>query len=459
MRSHGKTVARFPNTSPQHGLWYSFLVKKILIIYSKTGGGHLSLALALKEALSDLPAPSSSNGSIVHSLPAEASEKECQFSIVLLDPFPKIYASGYKTVGANFQESWGKNFHLTNRPELAKVMHNLNDAVVSRKLIKIIKKENPDVVITTHFFASVELEKAIKKVGSKAKIMVAVADPFTPHAVWFTYKNADLYLSPTKEVTELMVENEIDKDKIKTTGWLVRKEFREDPLDVIPTESGSRSLDARSPSGMTRKADSGHGSPRFADEAGQNDRMKILRKILGFSETKFTIFIGGSGQGGGKILELVKAILDSKFLILNSQLIIVVGQNRQLMGKLMKLTESNPQLFHLFPYVNNVRELMSASDIVVGKAGPNVLFEAIFMLKPFLATGCLPGQEEGNLEFIKRENLGWVMGEPAEAVKLLEELAGHRQLIEEKLPNLQRIRSQHLDGAKNAATEIAKLIQ
>jgi len=381
-------------------------VKKILIIYSKTGGGHLSLAQALEDGLN-------------HYFPS-------QFETHLIDPFPKIYASSYKTVGANFQEFWGKNFYLTNRPELAKVMHNLNDVVVNRKLVKIIKKEKPDAVLTTHFFASLEIEKALKKAGSKAKIIVAIADPFTPHAVWFTYKNADLYLSPTKEVTGLMVENGIEKEKIGTTGWLVRRDFREN-----------------------------------CDEVDQ----KTLRKILGLDEAKFTIFLGGSGSGGGKIYELAKLLSRNQQIIAGSQIIILCGNHRQLMNRLMKLAEAHLGLLHLLPYVTNVRELMAASDVVIGKAGPNILFESIFMLKPFLATGCLPGQEDGNLEFIKRENLGWVMEEPAEAVELLTKLSTSNSastlnpLIQLIIPNLKKIRGQNLDGAKNASSAISKLLQ
>ena len=166
-------------------------------------------------------------------------------------------------------------------------------------------------------------------------------------------------------------------------------------------------------------------------------------------------------MGGGRIWEMVKQILNSELLTLNSQLIVVTGNNRQLLSKLVRLSEDFPGLFYLFPYVNNMPQLLSASDIVVGKAGPNLLFESIFMERPFLATGCLPGQEEGNLEFIRRENIGWVEEDLEKAVKLIEELSDGtdgRIKIEEKKANLRRIKAQHTDAHKLIAREIENLL-
>jgi len=51
----------------------------------------------------------------------------------------------------------------------------------------------------------------------------------------------------------------------------------------------------------------------------------------------------------------------------------------------------------------------------MGKAGPNVLFETVTLGKPFIATTYIPGQEEANLKFIQRHQLGWVaLASPAQ---------------------------------------------
>ena len=431
----------------------------------------------------------------------EIQTSNFKFQIELADPFPKIYSSSYKTVGSGFRDFYGRNFHLTNRPEVARAMHTINEVLVNKKLKKIISQVKPDVIATTHALATMETAKALAELRLPSKLAIVIADPFTPHAVWYTFREADLYLSPTREVTSLLIKNRIPLEKIKTTGWLVRKKFRENLMDF----EGWRleRVSHQAPASALGGEDVG----RERRTAGPFEITKTLRKTLGFDENKFTIFLGGSGQGGGKIYQIAKLIAQSTndkehitdntgqmtnsshtssvmghlskessaaghLSDVNCQVIVVCGMNKQLLGKLMKLAEERPKLFHLYPYVNNMRELLGASDVVVGKAGPNLLFESIFMEKPFLATGCLPGQEEGNLEFIKRENLGWVVEEPKEAVELLEELCNsnppdvksgsrpeRRDLISPIIPNLIRVRAQHLNGSQNAAAEIARLVQ
>src|SRR5947209_6507908 len=51
---------------------------------------------------------------------------------------------------------------------------------------------------------------------------------------------------------------------------------------------------------------------------------------------------------------------------------------------------------------------MAAADVIMGKAGPNMLFESVMLGKPFIATAYIPGQEQANLPCIQRHGLGWV---------------------------------------------------
>ena len=420
-------------------------MKKILILYSKAGGGHLSLAKAMEETLNQLRIKNQSFDS--------AQDRELR--IKLCDPFPRIYGSAYKRFGANFQEIWGRNYHLTDRPEAARALHTLNYLIVGPRLVKLFEDEKPDLIISNYPFATSEVGKAVteaftrrplKELRERVKIIIHLADPFSLHRLWFTYKEADLYLSATVECSRQAVENGIPFDRIKTVGWLAREEFRRVPPRQSSTLRTS-TVSLVEPLGLE-------------EQAGRYDQ-KSLRGSLGLNPTKFTLFLGGSGMGGGRIWEMVKQILNSELLTLNSQLIVVTGNNRQLLSKLVRLSEDFPGLFYLFPYVNNMPQLLSASDIVVGKAGPNLLFESIFMERPFLATGCLPGQEEGNLEFIRRENIGWVEEDLEKAVKLIEELSDGtdgRIKIEEKKANLRRIKAQHTDAHKLIAREIENLL-
>ena len=61
--------------------------------------------------------------------------------------------------------------------------------------------------------------------------------------------------------------------------------------------------------------------------------------------------------------------------------------------------------------------LIKAADVVVGKPGPNLMFETIALAKPFLTTGHPLGQEVGNYRFISKEKLGLVTYSPTQTTK------------------------------------------
>jgi len=64
-------------------------------------------------------------------------------------------------------------------------------------------------------------------------------------------------------------------------------------------------------------------------------------------------------------------------------------------------------------------EVLQASDIVFGKAGPNFMFDVVASRKPIVAITHIGGQEDGNVEIIKKKKLGWVKEKPGEAASFL----------------------------------------
>ena len=83
------------------------------------------------------------------------------------------------------------------------------------------------------------------------------------------------------------------------------------------------------------------------------------------------------------------------------QIILATGTNQALYTRFQEVKNLHP-----LPFTREIAQYMAATDIVVGKAGPNMLFESIALAKPFIATSYIPGQEEGNLELI--HGMTWV---------------------------------------------------
>ena len=96
------------------------------------------------------------------------------------------------------------------------------------------------------------------------------------------------------------------------------------------------------------------------------------------------------------------------------QIIVAAGTNQHLLTHYKNM----PNVATL-PHTNNIAPYMAAADIIMGKAGPNILFESVMLGKPFFATTFIPGQEQENLAFIQRHGLGWVALHPEEQRSLL----------------------------------------
>ena len=72
---------------------------------------------------------------------------------------------------------------------------------------------------------------------------------------------------------------------------------------------------------------------------------------------------------------------------------------------------------------------MAVSDLVVGKAGPNLIFETVAAKKPFMAVCHIAGQEDGNLSLIKKKKLGLVEENPVRAIRLLKKIINKPQIL------------------------------
>jgi len=57
-------------------------------------------------------------------------------------------------------------------------------------------------------------------------------------------------------------------------------------------------------------------------------------------------------------------------------------------------------------FVGNMADWLRCADVVVGKAGPGTIAEAACCAAPLVLTSYLPGQEEGNAEFVVSAGAG-----------------------------------------------------
>ena len=111
----------------------------------------------------------------------------------------------------------------------------------------------------------------------------------------------------------------------------------------------------------------------------------------------FTVLALGGGNGLGALTEIALA-----FSELPVQIILVAGCNETLKESLDHFKRYNHRLF-IFGYVDNIHDMMDASDVCVTKPGGVTIAECMAKGLPIIVYGKpLPGPETENVEYLVR---------------------------------------------------------
>jgi processive 1,2-diacylglycerol beta-glucosyltransferase len=248
------------------------------------------------------------------------------------------------------------------------------------RLKKEVNKINPDLIISAYFIHSHSLADWRKEENKQFKLWTIVADPWTINPISFV-KGCDLNIVYDEIGEKLALKYDIKKNEILKTGWWVRPE-------------------------MYKKIDK-----------------KEVRKKLGIKDDRPVIFVGGGSLGTSALPKLLPTLI---FLKSKVTFIINTGVDKfsyNLVEKyckiLTKLRKDNVVIIKNMGWIDNMAEVLGVSDIIFGKAGPNFLFDSIACQKPFVAITHIGGQEDGNIDLIKKKKLGWVREKNSELVNFL----------------------------------------
>jgi len=109
----------------------------------------------------------------------------------------------------------------------------------------------------------------------------------------------------------------------------------------------------------------------------------------------------------------------------NVDLTVVTGSNRKLKKYLdNRLTAFMPTAKNVtvLGYVSDLDTRLSNADVLITKAGPNMILEAVKMCVPVLITGHIPGQEEKNYQYIVENGYGLKCDSPKRLSNALDRL-------------------------------------
>jgi len=239
------------------------------------------------------------------------------------------------------------------------------------------------------------------------------SDANSVHASWLTERQAGATFATTRETYEQALAIGFAPERLHLVGWPVRAQFYRSDLSNREKSNGT----------LTQ---------------------------LNLVPNRYTIFLQGGGEGAARIATTIENMLAIDSLTNKVQIILAAGTNQNLLARYRNV----PNVATL-PHTNDIAPYMAAADLVMGKAGPNILFESVMLGKPFFATTFIPGQEQENLAFIQRHRLGWVAIHPEEQRALLLELMHNPAQLEALSTTINAYRDWNI----NAVQQIPRLIR
>jgi 1,2-diacylglycerol 3-beta-galactosyltransferase len=334
----------------------------VLVLFSDTGGGHRAAAKALSGALRELD-PS-------------VRVVACDPMIGEGSPLVREIVSLYPTIIQRARPAWGLIYHASNTPPIWAAVRAAYGPQVRHVVSRKMSDTDPDVVLSVHPMLTSPAWHAIQRSGRRRGLMTVVTDLVEFHRAW-AFPRADVLVVPTRQAWQEVLDYGVPEDRLRLLGLPVDLRFR-------PPAPGERGA---------------------------------LRRRWGLSERRRTVLVMGGGEGSGNLLEQVKALAADPH---EWQVIAVAGRNEKLRGRLSQLSLSTPTL--VLGFVDTVPELLRASDLLVTKAGPGAIAEALATHAPMVLTGYLPGQERPNVDFVTESGIGVYAPRADQLVETVERL-------------------------------------
>lgn len=327
---------------------------KILILYGKIGNGHFKAAEAIKEAIEK----EYIDAQIIMEDGLEAYNEKSLTN--------KIIIGGYQNLTKYIPEVWGNIYYLSDKPNKS-ALKEIYDVMSKSNIIrlkKMFRKIQPDIIISTHPFTSKMAAYLKKKNKTSAPIFSIVTD-YDLHTIWIDGKdNIDKIFVATDNMKKECINYGVDENKIEVTGIPVSQKF------------------------------SYHEYSR-----------EVTLKNMGLDINKKTfLFFAGGELGLGDSKGILTSLAQSNQ---DMQLIVVSGKNAKQKTKFEELTQKSNICVRVLGYVDNVSELMNASDVVITKPGGLTSTECLVMNKPMIIVNPIPGQEEENAIYLTNSGVAF----------------------------------------------------
>ncbi len=316
--------------------------RKVLIVSTAAGAGHLRAAQAVEIAFGEV-APD------VEVINVDALD-------YMFGPVRRIYAGGYLAMISKAPTLWRYFYKATDKENArskTKQFFEFLQKMNSTRFLRFVEKTNPDHIICTHFLPANVLCRWKKRKRLGFPLSVVLTD-FDIHRLWVN-PGVEFYFVATPIMAWKLQKLGIPEGQVFPSG--------------IPIH------------------------PMFARK---ENRSSILRKF-GLNRKSLTLTILSGGLGVGQMDTVLEGLLG---LGRDFQLITIAGKNKTLKARIDSLSLPSGVKLVSFGFIDNVHEVMEASDLLITKAGGLTVSEALAKGLPMIITFPIPGQEARNSDYL-----------------------------------------------------------
>jgi processive 1,2-diacylglycerol beta-glucosyltransferase len=373
---------------------------KIDIIHATAGEGHRKIAMAVQDGLARYGRLGSQKG------PGDLQVRLLNCLDFTNATFQKTYTSIYYWSVRHVPDLWGGSYEALDHAwlyQLIRPLRAFTNTFHAKRLLEDIIKNQPDVIVSTHFLPPEILGRAKQKGLIKSKMITVVTD-FYPHTFWIN-PGTDHYWVMADETKQDLVRRGIP-ERIVTVGG----------IPILP---------AFQPTGK---------------------KTETLKKY-GLENNRFTILLTSGSFGLGPqeaILEELKMFKDKV------QCFVVCANNKEL--KAILDAKVYPYPVKIFGFVDFMPDLMEASDLMVAKSGGSTTSEALTKGVVMVVMAPIPGQETRNVKLLKLRDAAYFLTDPHEIYGIVKGILDDPSSLQKKRDAIRLLAKPH------ASEDLVKMI-
>lgn len=386
--------------------------RRIMILLSDTGGGHRASAKAVEDALQ-----------YVYGFDS--------LDIVTVDLWSDHGTWPYSAFVPVYR-------FASENPWFWRVMYEQSKSAISRSLFftsgyktsglrigRILESFKPDLLISVHPLCQhvpLQVLNHLKEAKglSAPPLVTIVTDLGGAHPTWFHPQVTRTYV-PSIAVRNAALAEGISDEKLRHFGLPLRRQFWAEPVQEKRAIRFKLKLQPDWPTALIVGGGEGVGQidelARAAAEVFIADSEEVQKMLAqeGQNFNKEQLWSGHDTRlqlvivCGKNIATLNKVVKSLNALCLKfpKQQIVVEDRSKE-RANVFSVPKSDGKCLYLVVYgfSDEMDSLMTASDILVSKAGPGTIAEATTRGLPVLLTSYLPGQEEGNVDYVLAGRFG-----------------------------------------------------